>query len=99
MMYANTPEAAEARISTTMKALRKNIGDCREWVGIDRCDEPSEYVLWGKLIAADGLGPRCYEHAAKHVGARALTDPSWAIIDLWRLAREIDAEHFPGWVR
>lgn len=61
---------------------------CREWtVGGDRCNGPAEFILWGKLIPADGLGPRCYDHAAKHVGHRALGDPAWAIFHLRDLYR------------
>lgn len=55
----------------------------------ERCAAPAEFILWGKLIPADGLGPRCYDHAAKHVGAYALGDPSWAIADLRPLTRQL----------
>ncbi len=55
---------------------------CREWVENDRCNAPAEFVLWGKLIDPEGLGPRCYDHAAKWVDHRGLGDPSYAIIDL-----------------
>ncbi len=68
-----------------LAALREiAITTCREWVEDknDRCNAPAEFVLWGKLIDAEGLGPRCYDHAAQHVGHRALGDKSWAIIDL-----------------
>lgn len=98
MMYANTPEAAEARQITTLDAMRQQIGGCREWVDEKHncCFEPAEYVLWGKLIPPEGLGPRCYDHAAKHVGHNALAPRSgWALINLVELAREIDSAHFP----
>ncbi len=55
---------------------------CREWVDNDRCNAPAEFVLWGKLIDPEGLGPRCYDHAAKWVDHRGLGDPSYAILDL-----------------
>jgi hypothetical protein len=53
-------EAAEALAQET----------CREWLDdkCDRCNEPAEFILWGKLIQPEGLGPRCYDHAAKWVG-------------------------------
>ena len=92
-MYGRTPEAAEARKMTTLAAMRREIGGCREWVGNDRCNEPAEYVLWGKLIDPEGLGPRCYDHAADYVGHSALGDPTWALIDLGRLAKVIDKAH------
>lgn len=77
---------------TALQVIQREIGPCREWPpGNDVCGAPSEYVLWGKLIPAEGLGPRCAECAAKHVGWRALGDPSWAISDLASLAREVGA--------
>jgi hypothetical protein len=80
-----------ARPLADLAALREAaqavaITPCREWLDTDdryvHCNAPAEFVLWGKMIPPKGLGPRCYEHAAKHVGDRALGDPSWAIIDL-----------------
>jgi hypothetical protein len=62
---------------------------CREWPRDgDRCTRPAEFILWGKLLPPESLGPRCYKHAAKHVGHRALGDPTWAIADLRPLLRE-----------
>jgi hypothetical protein len=66
---------------------------CREELGAptyEKCFEPAEFILWGKLLPAGALGPRCYDHAAKHVGhgmlARRLSgDPlklEAAIMDL-----------------
>ena len=75
---------------SSLDAIREVVGPCREWVDFDCCGAPAEYVLWGKLIDPDGLGPRCWEHAALHIGPRALTGESWAIIDLGRLARRVD---------
>lgn len=51
-------------------AIQGYVGGCREWLNEkgDCCWAPAEYVLWGKLTPAEGLGPRCYEHAEKHVG-------------------------------
>ena len=68
---------------------------CREWidtdVGYDHCNKAAEFLLWGKLIKPEGLGPRCHEHAARHVGERALGSDlsNWAILDLRGLAREV----------
>ena len=39
----------------------------------ERCNKPAEFILWGKLFPKEGLGPRCYDHAAKHAGHRALS--------------------------
>jgi hypothetical protein len=63
---------------------------CREDLGPPsyvRCNEQAEFLLWGKLFPPEALGPRCYEHAAKHAGHRALGDPAWAIFDLRGLTR------------
>lgn len=64
---------------------------CGEWVGDERCNAPAEFILWGRLIPADGLGPRCYDHAAKYVGNHGLFRPGktgWALADLRPLIRE-----------
>lgn len=68
---------------------------CGEWVDLDgaphRCNARAEFILWGKLIPAEGLGPRCYDHAAKHIGAGNLFRPGKngvAIADLRPLIRE-----------
>lgn len=64
---------------------------CREWLDdkINYCCEPAEFLLWGKLIPPEGLGPRCYDHAAKWVGHSALRhDAGWSILDLRGLVRE-----------
>jgi hypothetical protein len=74
--------AAERQLEQTRAALRPLITTCREYVGSDRCNAPAEFLLWGKLIPTEALGPRCYDHAAKHIGHRALGDPAWAVLDL-----------------
>lgn len=97
-MYGLTPEAAEARQATTFEAIQREVGSCGEWVEEKntRCGAPSEHVLWGKLLPAEALGPRCYDCAAKHIG-RTLADPTYALLDLWRLARVIDEAHLAAY--
>lgn len=46
------------------------------------CGANAEFILWGKMLPQEALGPRCWDHAAEHVGTRALGDPQWAIADL-----------------
>jgi hypothetical protein len=78
---------------TTLEVIQQQTSGCREWVPekADCCFAPAEYVLWGKLIPPDGLGPRCYDHAAKHVGHNALAPRSgWAVLNLIELAGAID---------
>ena len=63
---------------------------CREWLSEEhnRCNAPAEFILWGKLINPEGLGPRCYDHAAEHVGHHALSPNSgYAVFDLRGLNR------------
>jgi hypothetical protein len=74
---------------STLTAIRGNVGSCREWIDEKNnvCGEPADFVLWGKLIRAEGLGPRCHDHAAKHVGHRALAPHSgYALVNLGELA-------------
>lgn len=79
-------EAAQALVSE----------GCREELGAptwDKCWKPAEFVLWGKLIPAEGLGPRCYEHAEKHVGHYALAPgSSYALMDLRPVQRALKDE-------
>ena len=67
---------------------------CREWVDeiANKCNRPAVVILWGKLFPAEALGPRCPEHAEKHLG-RYYVDAireHWAIFDLRNLTRETD---------
>ena len=58
-----------------LRTLQGHVGGCREDLGPpthDLCWQPAEYVLWGKLIPTEGLGPRCYEHARRHVSTHGL---------------------------
>lgn len=81
-MHADRWEAAG--MSAQGEPVRES---CRAWLVTDRCNAPAEFILWGKLIPADDLGPRCYDCAARAVGHRALTDPAWAIFHLRDLVR------------
>lgn len=29
---------------------------------------PAEFIIWGKLAPPEALGPKCYDHAVKHLG-------------------------------
>lgn len=72
------------------------ITSCREWIGDSRCNAPAEFLLWGKLLPPEALGPRCYDHAAVHVGHAALGDPTHAIADLRPILRALEAEDVAG---
>ena len=78
---------------TVLETLQQHIGGCREWLPekADYCWQPTEYVLWGRLIPEEELGPRCYEHAVWHVGHHALRSRSnYAFVNLTDLARDIE---------
>jgi hypothetical protein len=86
----------EQLIGLYEEALEPLVTTCREWLDEkdgeawhNRCNDPAEFLLWGKLIPTEGLGPRCYDHAAKHVGHNALYPNSgYALVDL-RPARRL----------
>jgi len=61
--------------ATPGPATRNRVPEwCREDLpNGERCDNPAEFILWGRLFSKEGLGPRCYDHAAKHAGHRALS--------------------------
>jgi hypothetical protein len=43
----------------------------------------AEFILWGKLFPPEALGPRCYDHAEKHIGSRGMSQiDQWAVFDL-----------------
>jgi hypothetical protein len=79
---------------TLVDEIRHNVGPCREWVEdkLNICGAPTDYILWGKLIDPDGLGPRCYEHAALHVGHHSALAPrsGYALINVMELANDLE---------
>ena len=86
------PSTSSVDIRPMLAALQQHVGPCREWVPevADNCNAPAEFVLWGKLIPPEGLGPRCFDHARKHVGYHALGSRSgWALIRLADLAYDL----------
>lgn len=50
--------------------------------------EPAVFILWGKLFPPEALGPKCYDHAAEHVGwSNMHRIDQWAVFDLRGLYR------------
>jgi len=84
-------ERIEGRI---YDVLAECVGGCREDMPDgSRCWAKAEYVLWGKLLPARALGPRCYDHAAEHIGHHGLASGSgWALLHLRDIARRIRRE-------
>lgn len=90
-----TDHLGQSETSAQLAVLREHIGGCREELGaptFDKCWKPAEYVLWGKLIPPEGLGPRCYEHAQKHIDHHGLRSRSgYALINLLDLATDLES--------
>lgn len=77
-------------VRPALATIQQHVGHCHEWLDYDRCGKPAEYVLWGKLIPTEGLGPRCYDCAVKHVSHHALASrSSHAIVNLTDLAYDV----------
>jgi hypothetical protein len=88
----NPVEAKLPLTFTIITAFQANIGGCRHELGaptFDKCWEPAEYVLWGKLFPAEALGPRCYKHAEPYGAAHF--NEGWAVINLKQLALDMTA--------
>lgn len=44
---------------------------------------PAEFILWGKLLPPEALGPKCYDHAVKYLGHSVATrTEQYAVVDL-----------------
>ena len=84
-----------ADVPATLAVIQDHVGCCREWVEEPRyqiCGKPAEFVIWGKLAPTDSLGPRCYDHARKHLSGHALVPRSnYALINLRDLAEDLNA--------
>jgi hypothetical protein len=43
----------------------------------------ADFILWGKLLPPEQMGPRCYDHTAGYLGYRAMSQiDQWAVFDL-----------------
>lgn len=65
--------------------------ECRDELHAGKRDRvrAAEFILWGKLFPAEALGPRCYDHAARHIGGAgmAMLD-QYAVFDLRKVVRK-----------
>jgi hypothetical protein len=50
----------------------KPLARCVEDVDGERCNEPATVIIWGRLMNSEALGPKCDEHAARHMPDRDL---------------------------
>jgi hypothetical protein len=61
---------------------------CRECRDEDK-PTPADFIIWGKLFPPEALGPKCAEHAYRHVPqAFGPMMGQWAIFDLRGLVRQ-----------
>jgi hypothetical protein len=64
------------------KALNLLAETCRECRDND-VTAPADFILWGKLLAPEALGPKCTDHATKHLGFSAIHRiDQYAVFDL-----------------
>lgn len=102
-------KAIEAERDRYREALKGLLTFCRECCdehadvlyadGTDPLPEirPAEFVLWGKLFPPEALGPRCYDHAAKHIGAANMGRlDGWAVVDLRPVRAALDQKQPRG---
>jgi hypothetical protein len=60
--------------------------ECRDEREYGAPGVPAEFILWGKLLPPEALGPRCYSHAAKHLGHHGMSRiDQYAVLDLRKL--------------
>lgn len=56
----------------------------------------AEFILWGKLFAPEAFGPKCYDHAAEHIGWAGMSMiDQYAVYDLRPINALIDGSKVP----
>lgn len=54
--------------------------------------KPADFIIWGKLAPPEGLGPKCYDHAVKHLGHdMPRRSDQYAVVDLRPIRAALDA--------
>lgn len=52
---------------------------------------PADFILWGKLLPPEALGPKCFYHAQEHLGWSAMYKiEQYAVFDLRKLQKLVD---------
>jgi hypothetical protein len=80
----------ERPLAESVRALK--VECCRQC----RDQEPpvstrAEFILWGKLLPPEAFGPKCYDHAAEHLGWQAMSRiDQYAVYDLRPINALID---------
>jgi hypothetical protein len=64
--------------------VRQTCRECRDELPIFSKNVPqADFILWGKLFPPEAMGPKCYDHAEKHIGYRGMSQiDQWAVYDL-----------------
>jgi hypothetical protein len=90
-MSTENTSAPRHDAAAALQTIQVEVGGCRDWPpnAANRCGKPAEYLLWGKLLKPEALGPRCADCAALHVGWEMLRDPDCAIVNLRTLAARL----------
>lgn len=71
---------------------------CREEVDHERCGLSADFILWGKLLPTEAFGPRCYDHAVKHLGHNMPSRADqYAVYDLRGFAARVAEERGEAW--
>lgn len=59
--------------------------------------EAADFILWGKLFPQEALGPRCYDHAERHIGGAGMSRlDQYAVFDLRKVVRRPAAQQEQG---
>ena len=69
--------------------------ECRDelYAGTRDRIKAADFILWGKLFPADALGPRCYDHAERHIGGAGMSRlDQYAVFDLRTVVRRAAAQ-------
>jgi hypothetical protein len=74
----------EEAMESALRQLITSCRECRDEFPVFSTSVPrAEFILWGKLLPPEALGPKCYDHAVKylghHVGYRS---SQYAVVDL-----------------
>ncbi len=54
--------------------------------------ERADFILWGKFFPPEALGPRCYEHTTKYMGAGMSQIDQYAVFDLRPIRALLEAK-------
>lgn len=98
-MPDHSPESPKA--DTLADAARSILTSCRECRDerdfYDDPVPPADFIVWGKLAEPEALGPKCYDHAVKHLGhsmpGRA---DQYAVVDLRPIRAALTAHDQQG---